>query len=86
MTKDKWYEKAVQWMDKNKPDDEELKQFRAEAAELLGMKEKTNKPVPKPEKSEVKEVKTKPQENKKKKAAIDRNGSNGNTIPGAPSP
>ena len=31
-----WYDKAVEWMEKNKPDDEELKRFRAEAEELLG--------------------------------------------------
>src|SRR5581483_6513968 len=30
-----WHDRAVQWMDKNKPDDEELRRFRAEAAELL---------------------------------------------------
>ncbi len=33
-----WYDKAVAWMDKNKPDDEELKRFRAEAEEVLGIK------------------------------------------------
>lgn len=33
-----WYDKAVQWMDKNKPQDEELKRFRSEAEELLGIK------------------------------------------------
>jgi tetratricopeptide (TPR) repeat protein len=32
-----WYDKAVEWMDENKPDDEELIRFRAEAAELLGI-------------------------------------------------
>jgi serine/threonine-protein kinase len=32
-----WYERAVQWMDKNKPFDLELRQFRAEAADLLGL-------------------------------------------------
>jgi eukaryotic-like serine/threonine-protein kinase len=32
-----WYEKAVAWMDKHKPNDEELKRFRAEATALLGM-------------------------------------------------
>lgn len=37
----KWYERAVEWMDKNKPQDEELKRFRTEAAELLGIKEST---------------------------------------------
>jgi Flp pilus assembly protein TadD len=30
-----WYDKAVQWMDKNKPQDDELRRFRVEAAELL---------------------------------------------------
>ena len=29
-------------MEKNKPQDEELKRFRAEAAELLGLKEHEN--------------------------------------------
>ena len=33
-----WYEKAVAWMEKNQPKDEELRRFRAEAEELLGMK------------------------------------------------
>ena len=46
----KLYEKAVEWMQKNRPWDEELIRFRAEAAELLGI------PVPvvapKPEKGE----------------------------------
>jgi tetratricopeptide (TPR) repeat protein len=32
-----WYEKAVAWMDKNRPQHEELKRFRAEATALLGM-------------------------------------------------
>jgi tetratricopeptide (TPR) repeat protein len=35
-----WYDRAVQWMEKNQPNDEELRRFRAEAAELLGVKEK----------------------------------------------
>jgi serine/threonine protein kinase/tetratricopeptide (TPR) repeat protein len=30
-----WYDRAVQWMDKNQPNDEELRRFRAEAADLL---------------------------------------------------
>jgi len=34
-----WYEKAFEWMEKNKPHDEELRRFRAEAAELLGIRE-----------------------------------------------
>jgi tetratricopeptide (TPR) repeat protein len=32
-----WYEKAVAWMDKNKAKDDDLRRFRAEAAELLGI-------------------------------------------------
>ncbi len=31
-----WYDKAVEWMEKNRPDDEELLRFRTEAADLLG--------------------------------------------------
>jgi hypothetical protein len=34
----KWYDRAVEWMQKNKPNDEALHRFRAEAAMLLGMK------------------------------------------------
>jgi serine/threonine protein kinase/Flp pilus assembly protein TadD len=34
-----WYDQAVQWMDKNQPKDDELRRFRAEAAELLGTKD-----------------------------------------------
>jgi tetratricopeptide (TPR) repeat protein len=33
-----WYDKAVAWMDKHAPDHGELRRFRAEAAELLGVK------------------------------------------------
>jgi WD40 repeat protein len=33
------YTKAVSWMDKNRPDDEELLRFRVEAEELLGVSE-----------------------------------------------
>jgi tetratricopeptide (TPR) repeat protein len=36
----KWYDQAVAWMDKNKPQNEELRRFRAEAAELLGIENK----------------------------------------------
>ena len=32
-----WYEKAVVWMDKNRPQDPELTRFRIEAAVLLGL-------------------------------------------------
>jgi serine/threonine-protein kinase len=40
-----WYDKAVQWIDKNAPQ-EELRRLRAEAAELLGIKDRqeTNDP------------------------------------------
>ena len=31
----KWYDKAVEWMEKNRPDNEELRRFRAEAEEIL---------------------------------------------------
>ncbi len=31
-----WYEKSVQWMEKNKPSDESLRRFRTEAEELMG--------------------------------------------------
>jgi tetratricopeptide (TPR) repeat protein len=34
-----WYDKAVTWMDKHMPQNEELIRFRAEAAALLGIKE-----------------------------------------------
>ena len=34
----KLYDQAVQWMEKNRPTDEELRRFRAEAADLLGIK------------------------------------------------
>jgi tetratricopeptide (TPR) repeat protein len=36
----KWFDQAAQWMDKNAPHDEELRRFRTEAAELLGIKKK----------------------------------------------
>jgi eukaryotic-like serine/threonine-protein kinase len=35
-----WFDKAVAWMEKNQPKDEELRRFRAEAAELLGIEKK----------------------------------------------
>jgi tetratricopeptide (TPR) repeat protein len=34
----KWYDQAVQWMDKTQPKNVELNRFRAEAGELLGIK------------------------------------------------
>jgi hypothetical protein len=45
----KWYEKAVEWMQKNKPDDENLVRFRDEAAELLGIPDKPPAEKPAPE-------------------------------------
>jgi tetratricopeptide (TPR) repeat protein len=32
-----WHDKAVEWMDKNQPQNEELRRFREEAAVLLGV-------------------------------------------------
>ncbi|HUE72043.1 MAG TPA: protein kinase [Pirellulaceae bacterium] len=39
-----WYDKAVAWMEKNKPEDEELRRFRAEAKELLRIEDRPAKP------------------------------------------
>jgi superkiller protein 3 len=36
----KWFDKAVQWMDKNMPNNKDLGRFRAEAAELLKIEAK----------------------------------------------
>jgi WD40 repeat protein/serine/threonine protein kinase len=36
----KWYDFAAQWMDKNQPQSQDLRRFRAEAAELLGIEKK----------------------------------------------
>ena len=33
----KWHDQAIQWMEKNKVEDQELSAFRAEAAQLLGV-------------------------------------------------
>lgn len=35
-----WYDRAIGWMEKNKPQDEELRRFRAEAVELLRIEKK----------------------------------------------
>lgn len=35
-----WYDRAVQWVDKNQPTNEELRRLRVEATELLELKEK----------------------------------------------
>jgi hypothetical protein len=37
-----WYDRAVQWLDKNDPKNEELRRFRVEAEELLGVKDNKN--------------------------------------------
>ena len=42
------YDKAVEWMDKNKLDDEELRQFRAEAEKLMGIERPEVAPLPRP--------------------------------------
>ena len=34
-----WYAKAIEWMKRHNPDDEELGRFRAEAKALLGVTE-----------------------------------------------
>jgi tetratricopeptide (TPR) repeat protein len=39
-----WYDRAVEWMGKNQPTNEELRRFRAEAAELLGLPENPTLP------------------------------------------
>jgi Flp pilus assembly protein TadD len=36
----KWYNQGVQWMEKHQTENEELRLFRAEATELLGMEKK----------------------------------------------
>src|SRR5262249_24593291 len=36
----KWYDRAVRGMEKNAPQDDELRRFRTEVAELLGLTEK----------------------------------------------
>jgi tetratricopeptide (TPR) repeat protein len=47
-----WYDKAVTWMDKHNPEDEELIRFRAEAAELLGVKDPPSRKETAPSKPE----------------------------------
>ena len=41
-----WYEKSVEWMDKNASANEELTRFRAEAAELLGVNDEEQHEFP----------------------------------------
>src|SRR5213078_258754 len=35
-----WYDQAARWLDKNEPQNVELRRFRAEAADLLGIEKK----------------------------------------------
>jgi serine/threonine protein kinase/Flp pilus assembly protein TadD len=44
-----WYGRALAWVDTNKPRDEELRRFRAEAAELLGIGKAEPELVPPPQ-------------------------------------
>ena len=46
----RWYDKAAQWMDKNKTEAEILQRYRAEAAQLLVVPEKPSTAKTKPEK------------------------------------
>jgi hypothetical protein len=36
----RWFDQAVQWTEKSRPHDPELRRFRAEAAELLNVEQK----------------------------------------------
>jgi uncharacterized protein HemY len=38
-----WYDRAVQWTEKNQPEDQELRGFRAEAECLLGLEPRTDR-------------------------------------------
>jgi serine/threonine protein kinase/Flp pilus assembly protein TadD len=38
----RWYDKAVRWMEKNRPADEELRRLRSEAAQVLGVEKKSD--------------------------------------------
>jgi hypothetical protein len=38
----RWYDRAVQWMDKNDPKNDDLRRFRKEAAELLSAETKSD--------------------------------------------
>jgi tetratricopeptide (TPR) repeat protein len=37
-----WYDRATRWMDKNQAANEELRRFRAEAGQVLGVDKRTN--------------------------------------------
>jgi tetratricopeptide (TPR) repeat protein len=38
----KWYDQAVQWTERNRPHDPQLRRFRQEAAEMLGVQDSTD--------------------------------------------
>jgi tetratricopeptide (TPR) repeat protein len=40
----RWYQQAVEWMEKHAPQDEELRHFRPEAEEVLGIRETKSQP------------------------------------------
>jgi hypothetical protein len=40
----RWFDKAVEWTHANRPNHEELRRFRAEAAELLGVTDQSKSP------------------------------------------
>jgi tetratricopeptide (TPR) repeat protein len=48
-----WYGRAADWMERNNPKDYELRRFRAEAAELLGITEPESSTEPKPPEAET---------------------------------
>jgi len=43
-----WYDRATRWMDKNQATDEELRRFRAEATQVLGVDKKKKKAAGEP--------------------------------------
>ena len=45
----RWYDKGLQWIDKDKPEDKELLRFRDEATTLLGVTPPVVEPAPEPE-------------------------------------
>jgi serine/threonine protein kinase/tetratricopeptide (TPR) repeat protein len=44
----KWYDQAVAWMDRHQPRNAEMRRFRAEAAELLGLRKPPRELLPPP--------------------------------------
>ena len=54
----KWYDRSVEWMEKNQPKNEELVRFRAEAEELLGVTEPNPAPKDAPQGDDAVEPKS----------------------------